>query len=53
MVEGKEKLETLFDCFLTIISNISPYIKSFCSTVCLSWNPPETQPNNVPAPRLQ
>ncbi|CAK8986685.1 Protein HID1 (HID1 domain-containing protein) (Protein hid-1 homolog) [Durusdinium trenchii] len=27
--DGNKKLETLYSCFLTVLSNISPYIKSF------------------------
>jgi hypothetical protein len=30
VVNGYDKLETLYNCFLTIISNVSPYCKSLC-----------------------
>lgn len=30
MADGPNKLDTLYDCFLTTMSNVSPYIKTFC-----------------------
>eukprot|EP00802_Teleaulax_amphioxeia_P007698 Tamp_07705.p1 GENE.Tamp_07705~~Tamp_07705.p1 ORF type:complete len:632 (+),score=163.56 Tamp_07705:441-2336(+) len=30
MTDGPNKLDTLYDCFLTTMSNVSPYIKTFC-----------------------
>lgn len=31
IVSGSEKITSLYNCFLTIIANISPYCKSLCS----------------------
>ena len=30
VTDGPQKLDTLYDCFLTTMSNVSPYIKTFC-----------------------
>eukprot|EP00943_MAST-04B_sp_MAST-4B-sp1_P000331 g331.t1 len=35
VVNGHRTLDSLYNCFLTIISNISPYIKSMCLPTCL------------------
>eukprot|EP00960_Hanusia_phi_P016041 472513-Hanusia_phi.AAC.3 len=32
---GPHKLDTLYDCFLTTMSNVSPYIKTFCMPAAL------------------
>jgi hypothetical protein len=35
-----KQLDTLYDCFLTTMSNVSPYIKTFCmpaAQVCVAY----------------
>ena len=34
VVNGQRTLDSLYNCFLTIISNISPYLKSMCLPAC-------------------
>jgi hypothetical protein len=35
MTDGPQKLDTLYDCFMTTMSNVSPYIKTFCMPAAL------------------
>eukprot|EP00004_Rigifila_ramosa_P022164 TRINITY_DN6004_c0_g1_i1.p1 TRINITY_DN6004_c0_g1~~TRINITY_DN6004_c0_g1_i1.p1 ORF type:complete len:976 (-),score=252.71 TRINITY_DN6004_c0_g1_i1:80-3007(-) len=35
IVDGQPRLEVLFDCILTIVANISPYVKCFSNVTCL------------------
>jgi hypothetical protein len=35
-VDGHDKLEPLYECLLTIITNISPYIKSLAMVTCIT-----------------
>ena len=34
VVNGQRTLDSLYNCFLTIVSNISPYLKSMCLPAC-------------------
>lgn len=34
-VDSSDKLEALFECFLTIIANISPYLKTISMVTCI------------------
>jgi len=35
LIAGPQKLDTLYDCFMTTMSNVSPYIKTFCMPAAL------------------